>query len=152
MLGWEVTVLTLYICFLLGCVTRILHLIRYLYDSQGILGKLIIWFIPTVALTAWALILQDQVTDYSAACVLAIVPTICILSSCLHLAKAMLPELNGIIKIITNSLVSRKHALNFAGAKIKAWLDDAKGSEKTTVHKKPLIYKSADMNSDEKPK
>ncbi len=152
MLGWEVTVLTLYICFLLGCVTRILHLIRYLYDSQGILGKLIIWFIPTVALTAWALILQDQVTDYAAACVLAIVPTTCILSSCLHLAKAMLPELNGIIKMITNSLVSRKHAFNLAGAKFKAWLDDAKGSEKTTVHKKPLIYKSADMNSDEKPK
>lgn len=128
-LGWEITVLSLFVCLAVACVARFFHLIRYFYDSQGFPGKLIIWFLPTIALTAWAQILRDPMIDYTIASILVIVPTICMLSGCLHLAQVLLPELGGIIKLLTRAWGIRNQAFSLTRDKIKIWLDEAKRIE-----------------------
>ena len=120
--GWETTVAVMSTTLVLGCAAQLLHLFRYLYLSQGILGRLVIWYIPSAAYSAWRISLQHPFPEYTTACMLVALPTLCLLSSSLHLAQATLPELgglrSGITAIAQNPPKNWRHLLK----KIRIWL------------------------------
>ena len=120
--GWETTMAVMSTALVLGCAAQLLHLIRYLYLSQGILGRLVIWYIPSAAYTAWRITLQHPFPEYTMACMLVALPILCLLSSALHLTQAALPELGdlrrGVTAISRNPPKTWRHLLK----KIRIWL------------------------------
>jgi hypothetical protein len=99
-LGWDITMAALYVVLLLGCIAQIMHLIRYFYDPQGVIGKLCLWISPFTAGTAWAISQQPPYPEYALAVTLAVIPVLCILGSCLRLVQAVLPEIGDLRKAI----------------------------------------------------
>lgn len=100
-LGWDITLTVLYAGLLLGCAAQVLHLIRYLYESQHIIGKLVLWFVPFMGLTAWMIGSREPFPEIALASILVALPTLCLLPSCLRLAQATLPEICAPQKIIS---------------------------------------------------
>ncbi len=125
-LGWDTTLTALYVGLLLAGSAQILHLIRYLYDSQGIIGRLILWFLPSTGVTAWIISQQDPFPEYALACTLAAVPTLCVLPSCLYLARTTLPELGDLRKIIFNIVKKREITWKRIIKKIRIWIENTK--------------------------
>jgi hypothetical protein len=120
--GWETTLAVMSAALVLGCAAQFFHLIRYLFHSQGIAGKLMIWFIPSAAYTAWRVSLQPPFPEYATACMLVAVPTLCLLSSCLHLAQAALPEMGDFRKLIAIIGQNRSKSWRYLLKKIRIWL------------------------------
>ena len=125
-LGWDTTLTVLYIGLLIGCAAQMLHLIRYLYESQGIIGKLVLWFLPSVGLTAWIISQRHPYPEYGLATTLVTVPTLCMLSSCLYLAQTMLPGIGEFGKILTIVFKNREKTWGTIFKKIRIWLDTTK--------------------------
>ena len=123
LISWNSTLTAMWVGFLIGCATQLFHLIRYLYDSQGIIGKLIIWFIPSAGLSAWLIGQQDPFPDYSSACALVALPTLCVLPGCLRFAQAAVPELGVLLKIISAAVANKEKTWNHILKKIRLWLD-----------------------------
>ncbi len=122
-LGLDTTLVVLGVGLLVGCAAQILHFIRYLYESQGIIGKLLLWFIPCTGLAAWIISQRHPYPVLPLAATLAAVPTLCMLSSCLYLARIILPEigdLRAIVQIIANN---RGAAWDHIMEKIRIWFD-----------------------------
>ncbi len=96
--------LTAFICGLMvAAAAQFCHLIRYFFEPAGIFGKLLLWFLPTAALVAWIVSRQEPWPQFAIAFGLAVGPILCLLSSCLHLAKVVLPELGDIIGLIAKA-------------------------------------------------
>jgi hypothetical protein len=125
-LGLDVTLVVLGVSLVIGCAAQILHLIRYLYDSQGILGKLILWFIPCMGLTAWILTQRHPYPELALAGTLAAVPTLCMLSSSLYLARIVLPELGDLRIIVSIIMKNRDAAWAPIIKKIRIWFETTK--------------------------
>jgi hypothetical protein len=125
-LGLDVTLVVFCAGLLVGCVAQILHLIRYLYDSQGILGKLILWFIPCTGLTAWAISGRYPYPDPVLAGTMTIIPTLCMLSSCLYLTRILLPELGDLRAVVSIVMGNRGTAWALIIKKIRIWFDKSK--------------------------
>jgi len=125
-LGWDTTLTALLVGLLLGCVAQVMHLIRYLYESQGIVGKLLLWVIPSMAATAWIISQRPPYPTYALASSLAAVPILCMISSCLYLAQTVLPEIGDLRKIIALILENREKTWGHIFKKIRIWLDSTK--------------------------
>jgi hypothetical protein len=125
-LGLDVTLIVSCVSLMLGCVAQILHLIRYLYESQGIIGKLILWFFPCMGLNAWIISQWHPYPELAMAGVLAAVPTLCMLSSCLYLARTILPELGDLRVIVSIIMSNRDAAWTLIVKKIRIWFDTTK--------------------------
>jgi hypothetical protein len=125
-LGLDATLVVFCVGLLVGCAAQILHLIRYLYESQGIIGKLILWFIPCTGLTAWIISQRHPYPELALAGTLAAVPTLCMLSSCLYLARIVLPELGDLRVIVSIIMRNRDAAWALIIKKIRIWFDTTK--------------------------
>ncbi len=125
-LGWDTTLTVLWVGLLIGCAAQVLHLIRYLYESQGLIGKLTLWFIPSAGLAAWVISRRHPYPEYALAATLVAVPTLCMLSSCLSLAQTMLPQIGDLRKIFTIIAQNRGKTWGTIIKKIRIWLDTAK--------------------------
>jgi hypothetical protein len=126
LLGWDTTLTVLLVGLLLGCAAQVLHLIRYLYESQGIIGKLALWVIPSMGLTAWIVSQRHPYPEYALAATLVALPTLCLLSSCLYLAQITLPELGDFRKIIAIIVKNKGKTWGDIIKKIRIWLDTTK--------------------------
>ena len=125
-LGLDTTRVVLGVSLLVACAAQILHLIRYLYEPQGIIGRMLLWFIPCTGLAAWFISQRHPYPELLLAGTIAAVPTLCILASCLCLARTVLPEagdLRVIILIIRNN---RNAAWENIIEKIRIWFDSTK--------------------------
>ncbi len=125
-LGWDTTLAALFVGLFLGCVAQVMHLIRYLYESQGFVGKLALWIVPSMAITAWVITRQHPYPDYALAGTLAALPILCMLSSCLYLAQTVLPEIGDLRKIIALIHKNREKTWGQIIKKIRIWLDSSK--------------------------
>jgi len=125
-LGWDTTVTVLFTGLLIACAAQFVHLIRYLYDSQGLVGKLILWVLPSVGLTAWIISQRHPYPEYALATTLVAVPTLCMLSSCLYLAQTMLPEIGDFRKIFAIIINNREKTWGAIIKKVRIWLDTTK--------------------------
>jgi hypothetical protein len=125
-LGLDVTLVVLGVSLVVGCAAQILHLIRCLYESQGILVKLILWFIPCMGLTAWILNQRHPYPELALAGSLSIVPTLCMLSSSLYLARIILPELGDLRAIVSIIMKNRDAAWALIIKKIRIWFETTK--------------------------
>jgi hypothetical protein len=125
-LGWDTTLTVLYVGLLIGCAAQVLHLIRNLYESQGIIGKLAFWVGPSVGLTAWIISQRHPYPEYALATTLVAVPTLCMLSSCLYLTQTILPEIGDFRKIF--AIIAQNKEKNWGAIikKIRNWLDTTK--------------------------
>lgn len=125
-LGLDLTLVVFCVSLLVAGAAQFLHLIRYLYESQGIIGKLILWFIPCTGLSAWIVSLRHPYPELALAGSLAAVPTLCTLSSCLYLARILLPE-GGDLRVIASIITNSKHAgWTLIFSKIRMWFDATK--------------------------
>jgi hypothetical protein len=125
-LGLDTTLVVFCVSLLIACAAQILHLIRYLYESQGIIGKLLLWFIPCTALTAWVISQRHPYPELALAGTLTVVPTLCMLSSCLYLARILLPELGDLRTIVSIIMNNRGAAWTLVIDKIRTWFDSTK--------------------------
>jgi len=125
-LGLDTTLAVFCVSLLVACAAQILHLIRYLYESQGIIGRLLLWFIPCTGLTAWLISQRHPYPELALAGTLTIVPTLCILSSCLYLARIILPELGDLRVVATIINKNRGAAWALIFNKIRTWFDSTK--------------------------
>ncbi|MGD9223473.1 MAG: hypothetical protein PVH22_09515 [Desulfobacteraceae bacterium] len=91
-LGLDTTLTVLWVGLLVGVAARLLNLIHHLYESQGFIGKLVIWFAPFIGATAWIMTLKEPFPEIPEAVMLVALPALCMLSSCLYLAQAILPR------------------------------------------------------------
>jgi hypothetical protein len=122
-LGLDTTLVVLGVGLLVGCAAQILHFIRYLYDSQGIIGKLLLWFIPCTGLAAWIISQRHPYPVLPLAATLTAVPTLCMLSSCLYLARIILPELGDLRAMVQIIVSNRGAAWDHIMEKIRIWFD-----------------------------
>lgn len=125
-LGLDTTLMVFYVSLLVAGAAQILHLIRYLYESQGIIGKLILWFIPCMGLTAWTISQRHPYPELALAGTLVVVPTLCLLSSCLYLARMLLPEMGDLRTIVSIIMNNRDTAWALTIKKIRIWFDTTK--------------------------
>ena len=125
-LGWDITTTVLLVGLFLGCIAQFLHLIRYFYESQGIIGKLVLWFVPVTALSARLISQVDPFPEFFLAITLAALPTLCMLSSCLYLAQTVLPELGDFRTILNIILENKDKTWGYVIKKIRIWLDSSK--------------------------
>lgn len=125
-LGWDTTLTVLILCLLLAGAAQVLHLIRYLYESQGITGKLVLWFAPSAGATGWFVSQRHPFPEYALATMMVIVPILCMLSSCLYLARTALPEIGEFRKILTIITANRDKTWGVIAGKIRIWLDATK--------------------------
>ncbi len=103
-LAWGSTLTVLCVCLLLSVPAQLLHLVRYLFDSQGWVGKLVIWCPPAAALAAWWIAREYELDHYLQAVALVLVPSMCIISTCLQMTRDALPEFgqlwNGVANVV----------------------------------------------------
>lgn len=125
-LGWNTTLTVLLVCLLLGGAAQFLHLVRYLYESQGVIGKLALWFGPCVGLTGWIVSQQHPFPEYALAATLVAAPTLCMLSSCLYLARTIVPEIGEFRKIVALIATNREKTWGAIAKKIRIWLNVTK--------------------------
>lgn len=125
-LGLDATLVVFCASLLVACVAQILHLIRYLYESQGFIAKLILWFVPCAGLSAWLLSQRHPYPELALAGTLAAVPTLCMLSSCLYLARIILPEAGDLRTIVTIIMNNRDTAWTLVFKRIRIWFDSTK--------------------------
>jgi hypothetical protein len=125
-LGLDTTIVVLCVSLLVACAAQILHLPRYLYESQGFIGKLLLWFIPCTGLTAWVISQRYPYPELPLAGTITAVPTLCILSSCLYLARILLPEVGDLRVIISIIRDNRSAAWENIIEKIRIWFDTTK--------------------------
>ncbi len=125
-LGFETTFIVLCLGLLVGCVAQLLHLIHHLYESQHLIGKLIIWFTPFIGTGAWIMTRQAPYLEFFHATVLVALPALCLFSSCLYLAKAMLPELGMILKLGTTTVGNISGARGIILQNIREWIQSFK--------------------------
>jgi hypothetical protein len=125
-LGLDTTLVVLCVSLLVACAAQILHLTRYLYDSQGIFGKLILWFIPCTGLSAWFVSQRPPYPELAVAGTLALVPTLCMLSSCLYLARIILPEVGDLRTVVSIIRNNKDAAWALIIKKIRIWFDASK--------------------------
>jgi hypothetical protein len=125
-LGLDTTLVVFCVSLLIACAAQILHLIRYLYESRGIIGKLILWFIPCTGLTAWIISQRHPYPELALAGTLTAVPTLCMLSSCLCLARIILPEIGDLRTAATIITNNRGAAWTLIIDKIRVWFDSSK--------------------------
>lgn len=125
-LGLDTTLVVFGVSLLVAGAAQILHLIRYLYESQGTAGKLILWFIPCTGLTAWIINQRHPYPELALAGTLAVVPTLCMLSSCLYLARMLLPEIGDLRTIVSIIMNNRGTAWALIIRKIRIWFDTTK--------------------------
>lgn len=122
-LGFEATLTMLWIGLLVGCVCQLLHLIHHLYESQHLIGKLILWFAPFIGAGAWALTRQMPFLSMVDAVLLVTLPALCLLSSCLYLARALLPELGPILNVGASTVGAISGARGRIFQNIRQWVD-----------------------------
>ncbi len=128
MLAWDSTLMVLYVCLLLSIIAQFLHLIRYLFDTQGWVGKLIIWCTPTTALAAWGIFQQYHLPHYLPAIGLVLVPTLCILSRCMQMAHDTLPEIGMLWNMVANALwKGDNRSWTKIKRKLRSWIDANSG-------------------------
>jgi hypothetical protein len=125
-LGLDTTLVVFCVSLLVAGVAQVLHLIRYLYESQGIIGKLIVWFIPCMGLTAWIINQRHPYPELALAGTLVVVPTLCLLSSCLYLARMLLPEIGDLRTIVSIIMDNRDTTWALIIKKIRIWFNTAK--------------------------
>ncbi len=109
-LGLDTTLTVLWMGLLVGVVAQLLHLIGHLYESQHFIGKLVIWFVPFMGAAAWVMTQQEPFPEMTHAAMLVALPALCLLSSCLYLAQAILPEVGEFLKRTTAVFRNRSHA------------------------------------------
>jgi hypothetical protein len=109
-LGLDTTLTVLWIGLLVGAVAQLLHLIGHLYESQHFIGKLVIWFAPSIGAAAWVMTQQEPFPEMTHAAILVALPALCMLSSCLYLAQAILPGVGELLKRITAAFRNRSDA------------------------------------------
>jgi hypothetical protein len=125
-LGLDVTAVVFGASLLVACAAQILHLTRYLYESQGIIGKLMLWFAPCTGLTAWIINQRPPFPELALAGTLTVVPTLCMLSSCLRLGRIILPEIGDLRVVASIIMNNRDAAWELIMKKIRIWFNTTK--------------------------
>jgi hypothetical protein len=122
-LGFDATLTMLWLGLLVGCVCQLLHLIHHLYESQNLIGKFIIWFAPLIGAGAWIMTRQMPYLQTVHAMLLVTLPALCLLSSCLYLARALLPELGQVLKFGVSKAGAISGSRGTVLQNIRQWVD-----------------------------
>jgi hypothetical protein len=122
-LGFEATVTMLWLGLLTGCAAQLLHLIHHLYESQHLIGKMVIWFAPFIGAGAWIMTRQVPFLEMVHAVLLVTLPALCLLSSCLYLGRALLPELGRVLKFGASTAGTIYGARGGVLQNIRQWVD-----------------------------
>jgi hypothetical protein len=104
-LSVQVILLVVIVNLLVGLVAQLTHVSQFYLDTGGFLTKSL-WIFSSTLATAWITSQRDPSLPLAPAIVLALPPTLCLLKSCLNLARITIPEvriiISGIIKAVHN--------------------------------------------------
>lgn len=86
------------ICILLSIFFQFTHVARYLYHSRGLFGKILLWGIPMTAVVAIFLREYLNLTQWSVAYMVSLVPTLCIFTYCFKFSEKLIPEVGTVVE------------------------------------------------------
>jgi len=88
------TIAALQACLVIGGLSKLISLKRYLYDPQGFLFRGVLWGLPCTALTALGLLSSHNLNlNWQTAAVLGLPPTLAMLGPIFSFIERVVPEL-----------------------------------------------------------
>lgn len=84
---------------LVGAACQVTFVLRCLYFSQGLFGRVLFWGLPLAALGAFQPHADPQ-TSFPAAMLLALVPTLILMPNTFHLVSNYVPEIDDLYRIL----------------------------------------------------
>jgi hypothetical protein len=99
-LSLNTTLAAFVICMVISATCRTFYLSRFFYQSQGKIGKLVLWGLPLTALVSMYTNSQHGFHSWAAVIPITIVPTLCVFTYCFTFSDRLLPELGDVIKAI----------------------------------------------------
>lgn len=110
-LSVQVVLLVLIVNLMIGLVAQLTHFSRFYLDAGGFIIKLL-WISSSTLTTAWITSQRDPSPSLAMAFVLTLPPTLCLLKSCLNLARTISPEVGIIISGIVKAARNRQNILS----------------------------------------
>lgn len=100
-LSIELTLTAYLTCIFIGVVCQFLQLTRYFFIPYGAFKKIVYWALPLTGVVAWNLQDNYGYTDYKAAYLLALLPTLGVFSNCLEFTYRLVPEVSDVTAALT---------------------------------------------------
>ena len=85
-------------CLLIGLISQVLAIRRYLYYGYGIINR-ICWFITVACLTALDIFMTNQPLSLAAGLFLYFLPVVFLLDACFSFSAQLLPELSIVLRV-----------------------------------------------------
>ena len=106
-IGQNIASLSLYttltafvICMIVSAGCQVFYLSRFLYQSRGKIGKLILWGLPLTALVSVYANNRLRFDSWMSVIPIAIVPTLCVFTYCFKFSQDLLPEVGDVIGML----------------------------------------------------
>lgn len=96
-LAMNLTLTACAICFIIGTIFKFLHITRYLYSGRGFLGRILFCGLPLTYLVALYLQYRGNFTRIDTACIVAVVPGLCLFARCFKYTDDFVPEMVDVI-------------------------------------------------------
>ena len=100
-LSINLTITSFVICFLASSVCQIFFISRYLYSGRGIFSRIIFFGLPLTYIVAIYIMPVNKFNNMDSAFIVAVIPTLCVFMGCFRLSEKLLPELDDLIRRIT---------------------------------------------------
>lgn len=109
-LSLSVNVVAVKTCIVGAIVGRLFSLVRYLYEYRGFWGRMLFWVLPLACFSAH-IISASYDLGWAPALVLSAISTLVVLSSCIRLVSAVLPEIKTIWGSISSPAQKQQKAM-----------------------------------------
>ena len=93
MLSLRVNLLVIEVCLILGAVSQVFLMIRYVYDARSFFQRLILWGIPCAILSSIAIYKTHEI-GWLMSFFLGFTPSLILFNYCLRFASGLLPEIS----------------------------------------------------------
>ncbi len=81
---------------LIGIVCQFFQLMRYFYDSRGVIGKFVIWGGGLSYLAAWQISVSLEIDWFGGVFLISALPTLCLFTFCFDFTRELVPEIGEI--------------------------------------------------------
>lgn len=117
----SLSVTALLICLIIGTISRVLHINRYLFYAMSLPVKILFWGGSLTALVAYRVQTVCEYEVYKIIFIFAAVPTLCIFNQCFKNVQALVPELGSLLNI---SIIKKARENGFYFYQIKTRLNN----------------------------
>lgn len=92
-LSLRVSLLVIKVCLVLGAVSQVFLMIRFVYDARSFFLRLILWGVPCAVLSSTAIYNTYEI-GWSVSFFLGFIPSLILFNYCLRFSSGLLPEIS----------------------------------------------------------